>query len=248
MIVIVCLFFGVRSCATNESSQSSKNNTARTTASSQSSGTAGRDVSGEIDYSEKMKTISTWYEFCQGVTGPYIRAIFVLENTSNVNLYLSDERIDVSDESGHLIATETPSAYPYIVAPGEQTVIYELILSDNLTEDVQYNVQLNLDVEKFRGEYQRLSVSDLSISETSYGAIKILGRAKNTTGEQQGFYYSVATLYDADGNVLACFSSMQDDLEIGEEKSFEMMESFSHITLADVASYTVIAYPFQIQF
>ena len=197
----------------------------------------------------KFKTISTDHKFGVNDLGePYIKVIVVLENTSNFNLYLSDERIDISDETGHLIATQTASARPYVVAPGERSVIYQFVFSENLQENVQYKIDMSIDIKKFNGKYQRLSVSDLSISETRHGIIQILGRIKNTTSEEQSLYYAVATLYDDKGNVLACFSTSPDALDVGEERSFEMRRSFSDFSLSDVASYTVIAYPYQYQY
>ena len=196
----------------------------------------------------RIKTVSAEYDICQCSSSPYIRAIFVFQNVSKVNLYLSDGCIDVFDKDDHLIDTEEVSAYPQVIAPGEQAVVYELLFTESLDPSHPYRVSFSIDTEEFRGEYQRLSVFDLSIGENSYGAIRILGRLTNTTGEEQGLYYTLATLYDAEGNVLAIFSDLHNDIEIGEVKSFEMMENFSHISLSDVASYTVIAYPFQFQY
>lgn len=175
------------------------------------------------------------------------RVVVEIENTGNTNLYLSSGSYELEDSSGKLVACKSyVSTYPEVLAPGEKGYMYDVTYLDDGVEG-KLTVVPHPEVEKAEVDLVRLDVSDIAISERKYGGIKMLGRVKNTSDEEQTWVYVVAFLYDSDG---ACIGVMDDivtdGIAVGDQIGFEMSDY--DIELGSVSTYTVCAYPWQIQF
>lgn len=201
-------------------------------------------VAHEITYN---KTV-TWTDSIDSV---WEQTIIEITNTGSENLYLSSGSYDLEDESGALVASRSMvSAFPDVIAPGEKGYMYEVTTLDEAPEGELVALPRE-SVEKATVDLIRYETSDVQISGTDYGDIKILGRVENTSDEASSMVYIVAALYDADGNPVAVeFTILSDELAPGDKIGFEF-QSFSlpdTVTADMIADYTIYAYPMQMQF
>lgn len=181
----------------------------------------------------------------------WAQTIIEITNTGSENLYLSSGSYDLEDENGGLVTSQSmASTYPNVIAPGEKGYICETSMLD--AEPAGSLIAIPR--EKVKGatvDLIRYETSDIQISDTGYGDIKVLGRVENTTNEAASMVYIVAALYDADGNPVAVeFTILSDELAPGDKVGFEF-QSFSlpdSVTADAVADYTIYAYPMQMQF
>jgi len=182
-------------------------------------------------------------------------AIVEVENTGNVDLYLRDATFDFEDSTGSLLATcSTISSDPDIIAPGEKGYFYCNMetLTGEIDENTEYVFKPNLKVEKSKNDIIRYDISDLSMTEGSFGTpVEIIGRIANNTDEDAGLVWIAFILYGADGNPLGAFGTNITDLNAGDTVSFEgsaVYLSNSDIDFSDVADYKVYACKLQYQF
>lgn len=198
----------------------------------------------EITYNNTV----TWTDSIDSV---WEQTIIEITNTGSENLYLSSGSYDLEDESGALIASRSMvSAFPDVIAPGEKGYMYEVTTLDEAPEGELVAIPRE-SVEKATVDLIRYETSDVQISGTDYGDIRILGRVENTSDEASSMVYIVAALYDADGNPVAVeFTILNDELAPGDKIGFEF-QSFSlpdSVTADMIADYTIYAYPMQMQF
>lgn len=198
----------------------------------------------EITYNSTV----TWIDSIGTI---WAQTIIEITNTGSENLYLSSGSYDLEDENGSLVASQSmASAYPNVLAPGEKGYICETSMLDAEPDGSLVAVPREK-VKRATVDLIRYETSDIQISDTGYGDIKILGRVENTTDEAADMVYIVAALYDADGNPIAVeFTILSDELAPGDKIGFEF-QSFTlpdSVTADAVADYTIYAYPMQMQF
>ncbi len=173
-----------------------------------------------------------------------------VKNTGDANLYLSSGTIDLEDSSGHLVESfSLVSVYPQVLKPGETAWYYEETTLDSEPES-ELKAIPHVSVKKATVECIRYSVSDLAISDDTYGGIKITGRAENVTEEDESMPYVVAFMYDSNDQLLGQAFTIMDDLKAGDKMGFSMTTFGSNpaFKAENVARYEVIAYPMQFQF
>ncbi len=200
--------------------------------------------SHEITYN---KTV-TWTDSIGSI---WAQTIIEIINTGSENLYLSSGSYDLEDANGALVSSRSMvSAFPDVLAPEEKGYLYEVTTLDEAPSGDLVAISRE-NVEKATVDLIRYDTSDVQISGTDYGDIKILGRVENTTDETTSMVYIVAALYDAEGNPIAVeFTILSDELEPGDKIGFEF-QSFSlpdSVTVDTIAGYTIYAYPMQMQF
>lgn len=180
----------------------------------------------------------------------WIQIAVPVTNTGSANLYLNSGTMDLEDETGHLLDSESlVSAYPQVIQPGETAWYYEETTLD--AEARQITVVPHVDVDKAKVECIRFEVSDLSLKDETYGGISVTGRVENATADTESMVYVVALLYDANDGLLGqAFTILTDELAAGETIGFSA-SSFSvpdSVTADSIARYDVYAFPYQFQF
>ena len=141
------------------------------------------------------------------------------------------------------------SAYPQVLKPGETGWYYEESTLDSEPKS-ELKVIPHESVKKATVDCVRYSVSDLSISDDTYGGIKITGRVENVTEEDEGMPYVVAFMYDANDKLLGQAFTIMDDLKAGDKMGFSMSTFGSNpdFKAENVKRYEVYSFPVQFQF
>lgn len=180
--------------------------------------------------------------------GNYLSAYTEIENTGNVDLYISDGAYDLEDENGSLIDTFTlPSVCPNVIKPGEKAVLSGTIEIEDTGK--AYKVVPNVSVKPAKIACVRYEVSDLKLSQGAYTGIEVVGRINNQTTEDDSYVNVAVILRDKAGNVIGTMYTYVDELPVGQKKSFKATNfGVRDIDAEDVGSYEVYAYPIQYQF
>lgn len=173
----------------------------------------------------------------------HMKAMVVVKNIGETNLYLNDADFDIEDSAGHLVASKNVSAYPQVIAPGEIGVYYYTFDLENVSFEEDFKLVPKLDIEQAKAPLSRFKVGDLSIYEDKYGYIKITGCITSTAKTKESSHKAVAIFYDKNGKVLGADYSYPDAIGPGETIGFEMTSSPLGFTLEDVAAYEVIVAP-----
>lgn len=199
----------------------------------------------EITYSNARA-----YQNSIGTT--YAQVIVEIENTGSADLYLSSGSYDLEDADGNLIASSSMvSTYPEVISPGEKAYMYEENMLDGEV-DGELTVLPRPDVEKAKVENIRYQVTDVEITENTYGGLKAKGRVENTSDQDEdGMIYVVLILKNADNAPIGeLFTIITDDLMAGDKMGFEASSLMlpNDVTADQVAGYDAFAYPMQIQF
>lgn len=171
-------------------------------------------------------------------------------NTGDTNLYLSSGTMDIEDQDGHLIDSKSlVSVYPEVLQPGETAWYYEETMLDG-SSGLELKVLPHVEVEKAKIDCVRYDVTDVTISDETYGGIKVTGRVENTTDEDESMPYVVVLMYDANGQLLGTALDIVDGLNAGEKKGFSAssLSSYKELKTSNIASYEVYAYPNKFQF
>lgn len=183
----------------------------------------------------------------------WVQTIVEITNTGSGNLYLSSGAYDLEDANGTLLASQTMvSAFPSVLAPGEKGYMYEETTLDDYSGDGKITVFPRPDVKEAKVDLIRYNVTDVKVSDDTYGGLKVLGRVENSTdADSDGMVYIVAFFYDASGNPIAsAFTILTEDIQSGAKIGFEL-SAFSlpdDITASSVTETVVYAYPLQMQF
>lgn len=238
LICILAIFIGLRlnSCEDNSKVSKATNLATRETNTPQES---------DLNYSIIQERLE-WLE--HPFYDNYTKAIIVVKNTGDTNLYLGKAHFDIEDSKGHLIASKSVSSYPSVIAPGEIGIYYGTFVVDNVGQKEKYRSVTSLDLEKSKVAPKRLKVSDLSILENDASEAKITGRITNTLQSELTDFKAVAIFYDKNGKVLGLDYNYPRDMTRGETIGFEMYCDLDGFVFSDIASYEVIAYPNQYQF
>lgn len=200
----------------------------------------------KADYETTVYPVKTWIN---SIGSPYAQIIVGVKNTGTANLYLSAGDIDLENSDGSLFSVvNLVSAFPEIIAPGETAFYYEEALLDAPASS-ELTAIPHIDVEEAYIDMIRCPVTDVTVGETSYGEIKVMGRIENTTSEDQTMLYVSAMLFDANGDPLGHVFNIL-EVAAGEKVGFECVSLSlpEGISANDVASYSVVAYPMQFQF
>lgn len=202
---------------------------------------------GEEAYEITYSSIKTYTD---SIGSQWVQAIAEIENTGNCDLYLSGGSYDLEDAAGSLISSNSiVSIFPEVISPGEKAYMYEEDILDEAVNG-ELVVKPRLNAEEAKVENVRFPVSDLKISEDSYGGLKALGRVENTGENEEAMVYVVVILKDADGKPIGQIFTILDTLAAGDKVGFEQ-SSISlpdDVTMDTVASYEAFAYPMQFQF
>jgi len=198
-------------------------------------------------------TYSNVTAYTNSIGTTWVQTIFEVTNTGSVDLYLSSGSYDLENHDGSLIASKTMvSVFPDVISPGEKAYYYEEITLDNYTGDGSDLVVLpRVSVKDAKIDNVRFPVTDVTISDGSYGGLKTMGRVENTSSNDESIVYVVIVFYDANNQPIGLdFTILTDGLATGDKVGFET-SSFSlppTVTMESVSSYEVFAYPQQYQF
>lgn len=171
-------------------------------------------------------------------------------NTGDSNLYLSSGTMDLEDQEGHLVdSINLVSVYPEVLQPGETAWYYEETMVEGAS-GIDLKVLPHVDVKKAKVDCVRYDVTDVAITDNTYGGIKITGRVENTTDEDASLPYVVVFMYGADGQLIGSAFTITDELKAGEKIGFSMstFSSYKGFKASNVANYEAYAYPTQFQF
>ena len=173
-------------------------------------------------------------------------AIVEIKNKGDSNLYLKDIRFDIEDSEGHLVDTNDSLIYscPDVIKPNESGYLYTFTARDldgvesidNLVFVPQFNA---VSVNTTPAEYD---VSDVSISNGSYG-VSTTGRITNNTTEDNSYIYVSVVYYNAEGKILGISGTSVTGLTSGRAVSFEIngMMMGNEFSAEDVSDYRIIA-------
>lgn len=198
------------------------------------------------DYETTVYPVKTWVN---SIGSPYAQIIVGVKNTGTANLYLSAGDIDLENSDGSLFSVvNLVSVFPEIIAPGETAFYYEEVLLD-APADSELTAIPHIDVEEAYIDMIRYPVTDVTVDETGYGEIKVIGRVENNTNEDQTMLYVSAMLFDSNGDPLGHVFNIL-NVAAGEKVGFECVSLSlpEEVSVSDVASYSVVAYPMQFQF
>lgn len=199
----------------------------------------------KVEYSIGETSVLVWES---SIGTSWIRVAVPVKNTGTVNLFLKNSTIDIENADGSLAATlNMVSVNPQIIAPGETAYYFEETTYNGASTE-GLKVVPHVKADKAKVDLIRLDVSDLQIINDTFGA-KIMGRVENTTGEEQALVYIVANIFDKDGKLLGQqFTILTDKLPAGEKIGFETSSLSSQLSSSNIATYEVIAFPYQYQF
>lgn len=176
----------------------------------------------------------------------FFQGIVEIENTGSSNLALISCAMDFEDAAGNLLAAEKAvDTCPDILLPGEKGYLYcQMNYESAMPDSIEMIVRPK--VEETDSIPVRLTVSDVSVSGTNYGEIRILGRIENTTEKTQSVYHVEAVLFDQNKVPIAVISSLlSEDIGQGDKVGFELESFFlpQDITAESVSDALIYAYP-----
>ncbi|MBR2520791.1 MAG: FxLYD domain-containing protein [Oscillospiraceae bacterium] len=267
-VLLVLVLFAAMALGSGSSS-GSKNKGSDSAVSVTTDNTESKDNAGSAEKSEGKTEDSAQppgktaekesYETGEGTVKVYTDSIgsvwaqisVPVTNTGDVNLYLSSGTMDLEDPDGHLVDSITyVSAYPTVLKPGETAWYYdETTLDEGASSELR--VVPHVDVKAAKVDCIRFEVSDLAISDDTYGGIKVTGRVENTTEEDESLVYVVVFFYGPDDVLLGqAYTILTDDLKAGDKIGFSCstFSSYDQYVTANVSRYEVYSYPTQIQF
>lgn len=145
-----------------------------------------------------------------------------IKNTGSKNLYIKDCVFDFEDENGKLLGTEDfIDTYPEVIRPEEKAYCYE---HGDLTAEAQgKNVQFvpKLDIVKATKDPVYYDVFDDKMT-TDGSSTEIIGRVKNNTGEDEGYFYVSVALFDENGRFIWGTGTSVSDLDADKTVSFDI--------------------------
>ncbi len=206
---------------------------------------ANETLKDNAEYSIGETDVEVW---TNSIGTNWIKVSVPVTNTGNVNLYMETSSVDIENEDGSLAATlKLVSVYPQIIKPGETAYYYEETTYDGAnTEGLK--VVPHVKAEKAKVDLIRFEVSDLQVKDDDWLGASVMGRVENTGNKEETLVYIVANFFDKDGKFIGQqFAILTDKLPSGEKVGFETTSLTSHLKASDIATYDVIAFPFQYQ-
>lgn len=181
----------------------------------------------------------------------WVQLIVEITNTGDCDLYLESSSCDIEDTSGAIITSKSAiSTYPSVLAPSEKGYMYDEFMLDYKIEGEVVAVP-RFDVKASKIPLVRYNISDVELRDSQWGNLKVVGRIENTTDEVGELVYIVAMLYNAQGECIGGAPTLlPEDLQPHSKIGFEIstITQAASPKAADVASYIVYAYPWQMQF
>ncbi len=174
----------------------------------------------------------------------YITVSWPVTNTGTVNLYLKSGSAEVENGNGELQDTlSSIDGYPEVLKPGETGYYFERTQYDG-TATSGLKVVPHANIEEASVDCIRYTISDLTIKDETYGGVKVLGRAENTTDKDQSSVTVAALLFDSEGRLIGVdIDYIDGGLAAGEKKAFECTGLRTDLKSSAVAKYEVYAYP-----
>ena len=183
------------------------------------------------------------------------QSLIEIKNTGNVPLHLGtffDNRYDLEDENGMILATGSFRNIPMILHPGEVAVMFGVETLTDVSVDDTVTFIPHWSISESRHDRINFDISDVSIRNAQGGGINVTGRITNNTGSNQLEANVYAILYTEDGTLIGAWRTTVRNLDDGASMGFELGQGADVIrTLIDnptpdmVASYVIYAYPTQ---
>ncbi|MCL1824050.1 MAG: FxLYD domain-containing protein, partial [Oscillospiraceae bacterium] len=178
--------------------------------------------------------------------------IFEVTNTGDVPLYLSSGSLDLEDENGTLIKSQSlVSCFPDVIETGEKGYYYDDSTIDKLDAVQDLVVLPRPDVKKAKIDNIRLEMSDLELFDKQYFGTYCSGRVINNTDEEQNMVYIYIVLFDSSNNPIGVlFTILSENIKVGDKIGFEAsgLSLPDNITANSVHNFKAYAYPMQFQF
>lgn len=181
----------------------------------------------------------------------HYQAIIEIKNTGSCNLYVGSAVLDIYDQNNLFVASETYiSEDPSVIAPGEKAYIY----SNGGNLDVplgDYHMVPTYDIRYTEKEAAYYPVANTSIRASSDGTIKVLGTLTNNSEKDISYLWVAVVLYNSAGKPIAVDgSNITNTIRKGATMGFEVSGIYlpDYVTLDKVASYEIIAAPWQYQY
>lgn len=202
----------------------------------------------DVAYEITCSNAKTW---TNSIGSTCVQTIVEITNTGSKNLYLGSGSYDLENPDGSLVSAKSMvSAFPDVIAPGEKGYMYEETTLDNYSGDGNLNVLPRPDVKEAKVDLIRYNVTDLSVSDGTYG-INVMGRVENTSDKEGSLVYVVAFFYDENDTLIgSAFTMLTEKFAPGAKIGFEF-SSFSlpdDVSVKNIKNTTVYAYPTQLQF
>jgi hypothetical protein len=201
-----------------------------------------------ISYIINNSTVNTWVD---SIDNTWVQVIVEIQNTGTVPIYLSSGSYDLENSEGLIIAHESyVSVSPQVLEVGEKGYMYDTTILD---DPVSGNLTVipHISTKKATVDSIRYPVTEVSLSDTSYGDIKAVGRIENTTGvDEDSIIYVVVVLLDSENQPLGVLTDIivddfLADTEIGFEATTLTMPP--SITTSNVESYRTYSFPYAYQ-
>lgn len=187
--------------------------------------------------------------FQDSATKTDYNAIVEVQNISSGNLYLADAQFDFY-LNGIIVASESfISSDPRVIAPNEKGYFYTNLGSDINMPYAQYDFIPTLTIKKSTLPVERHIISNISLKETEYGYVDVVGTITNTSSQDQPMTWISIVFYDANGYPFCCAGVNVMNMPAGTTIGFETQPYCrKNFKLSDIASYQIISAPIQYQF
>lgn len=185
----------------------------------------------------------------------YYRFIQPITNTGNVPLCLKKCTLDIEDENGHLLSTESfISNCPDVISPGETGYFYNGLGSTSTNDAVKNASSIvavpKLEIVESDEEPITYQIWDISFTQGDF-LPSVVGRITNNTREDDSLVYVQAIFYGKNGNVIYITGTNIMNLLAGQTQSFNISilpTSDKNISYENIANYEVIARKSHYQF
>ena len=171
-----------------------------------------------------------------------------LTNTGDCDIYLDDCKFDLEDNEGHLLQSDSfISSCPKVISPGEKGYFYNGVGSTYIDKSISFENGIKLvpqmKLKKATKKPASYPVSDISVSESDFGSIKVTGRVENTSDKAIGYLYLNIIFCGSDGKVLAITGTSVTDIGAGMKCSFDTSTLLANdnLKLEDISDTKVIA-------
>lgn len=208
------------------------------------------DSQNQANYNVTYQNISFYQD---SINTLWAQAIVEITNTGNCDLYLNYSSYELISEAGSIIHTNSNSftAYPQVISPGEKGYYYEEVMMDEGTPTEGISITPHINASSSKIVNTRLEVSNTEVYDKEFGNIDLHGKIKNTTDTEQSYISVAAVLFNSEKKPIGLLhTALPDSFQPGEERGFEL-EAFSlppSINKAAISEYTVYSYPIQYQY
>lgn len=175
----------------------------------------------------------------------FVLAIGVVENIGDKTMNIRYAAVDVFDERGILLTD--PSVFlscPQVLTPGQKSYLYKDHVVDEVNPDQNFRAEFTITAEFTREPAVRYDVSDVTFCKAEFHEIDALGYVTNNMNDVDDIHVAVV-LFDSDKKPVGIVEEWVYDVSPGATESFRAEGVFlpPDITLDDVSSYAVFAYP-----